>query len=90
MLNNKIKSCTITQQITCRIRFACITPGCAFLTGIHTVQEWLNLFDMTRGAAERSGETSITGEAFTAVVMTIAMGESQDPTPHPFPSPEIC
>lgn len=40
-------------------------------------QEWLlNLFDMTRGEAKGAAETSITDEAFTAVVMTIGMGES--------------
>lgn len=55
------------------------TLGYIFLTGIHSVQKWLNLFDMTRGDVEGGAETSITDEASTAVVMTIAMAESKDP-----------
>lgn len=34
---------------------------------------------MTRGKVERSSETSITDEAFKAVVMTIAMAQNEDP-----------
>lgn len=46
-----------------------------FLAGIYTVQKRLNLFGVTQGEAEESPETSITGKAFTAVVMTIGMDE---------------
>lgn len=42
-----------------------------FLAGICTARKWLNPFGVTWGEAEESPETSITDEAFTAVVMTM-------------------
>lgn len=81
MPNNKIKCCTITQQNMTAEHAFHVSLSYKFLTGICTMQKRLNLFGMTRGEAEGSPETSITDEAFTAVVMTIVMGERSSPSP---------
>lgn len=56
-----------------------VALGCTFLTGIQTVQKWLILFDVTRGEAKGSAETSITDEVFTTVVIITVLTESKDP-----------